>query len=100
MTNDALDPYRSLGVGPHASAAQIRTAYLNLARLLHPDLFRSAPEGERRLAERRMREVNESYAVLRDPARRSAYDRSRPTSERAERLRGTDSTTAPTTPPR
>lgn len=76
MASDGLDPYRSLAVGPRASPAEIRTAYLNLARLLHPDLFRNAPEGERRLAERRMREVNEAYAMLRDPERRASYDRS------------------------
>ncbi len=36
-----------------------------------------ATEAERALAERRMREINESWAVLQDPQRRRAYDEER-----------------------
>lgn len=49
-------------------------AYRDLARRLHPDRVQGASAAERSLAERRMREINESWEVLRDPARRRAYD--------------------------
>ena len=67
--------YQRLGVHPRASAATIREAYLRLARLLHPDQAAAATPAEARLAERRMREVNEAWAVLKDPSRRTDYDR-------------------------
>jgi len=67
--------YQQLGVSPSASTATIREAYLRLARLLHPDQAATVSAAERRLAERRMREVNAAWAVLRDPERRRAYDR-------------------------
>lgn len=80
----AADPGRShytiLGVAPRATSKEIRVAYLNLARALHPDRVRSGSPGEQRLAERRMREVNEAYEVLSDTAKRQSYDRARSTS--------------------
>lgn len=67
--------YQRLGVSPLAGDVAVREAYLRLARLLHPDRLDAANEAERRLAERRMREVNEAWRVLKDPARRRDYDR-------------------------
>lgn len=52
-------------------------AYRGLAQRLHPDRVVGATTAERALAERRMREINESWEVLRDPARRRAYDEQR-----------------------
>lgn len=66
--------YVVLGVAEAADARQIRVAYLNLARALHPDRLAGAASAERSLAERRMREVNEAYETLGDPTRREAYD--------------------------
>ncbi|MDQ3809793.1 MAG: J domain-containing protein [Chloroflexota bacterium] len=62
------DYYRLLGVEPHASAEAIHAAYRRLARLYHPDVNSAAA------AALRMRAINAAYAVLRDPARRAAYD--------------------------
>jgi hypothetical protein len=45
-----------------------------LARRLHPDRLGDATAAERALADRRMREVNESWRVLQDPASRRRYD--------------------------
>lgn len=62
--DDAPSPYRRLGVPEGATRAQVRIAYLNLARTLHPDRLVDASDAERGLAERRMREVNEAYEAL------------------------------------
>jgi len=94
----AAEPARShytiLGVGPRATSKEIRVAYLNLARALHPDRVRSGSPAERQLAERRMREVNAAYDVLGDAAKRAQYDRDRSTRS------GPSSSRPSATPPR
>ncbi len=67
------DYYAILGVPPTASQAEIRDAYRRLVRHYHPDL-----NPEREDAEARIKELNEAYEVLGDPARRARYDRTRP----------------------
>lgn len=69
--------YDTLGVAEGAPAADLRRAYLDLARRLHPDGWIDAGTGERAEADRRMREVNEAWRVLGNPARRLAYDTGR-----------------------
>jgi curved DNA-binding protein CbpA len=66
--------YQVMGLAPSASAPEIRAAYLRLARNLHPDRHVTATPTERRLAERRMREVNAAWAVLGDASARASYD--------------------------
>ena len=66
-----MNPYAVLGVEPSASDAEIRRAYLALARRFHPD---ANPGGEDR-----MRAVNEAWAILGDRTRRAAWDRGAPT---------------------
>ena len=73
--------YRILGVADRATTKEIRVAYLNLARALHPDRYTDSPTGEKRLAERRMREVNDSYTVLSDASRRHCPYPPRPFNE-------------------
>lgn len=63
------DFYTLLGVGRDATEAEIKKAYRRLAMEYHPDR-NSAPE-----AEARFKEITEAYEVLRDPQKRSAYDR-------------------------
>ena len=65
-----MNPYAVLGVEPGASEAEIRRAYLALARRFHPD---ANPGGEDR-----MRDVNEAWAILGDRVRRAAWDRQAP----------------------
>ncbi len=66
--------YDTIGANPDASAAQLRRAYLQRARRLHPDQFAGRPARERASAERRMQELNAAWSVLSDPESRRAYD--------------------------
>lgn len=66
------DHYRRLGVSPDATPEEIKHAYRNLARELHPDT-QQAPGG----VESEFSDLNESYRLLTDPARRAAYDQER-----------------------
>lgn len=66
--------YDVLGVAPDAPPEELRRAYLRQARRHHPDRHASTSSADRRTAERRMRELNEAWAVLRDPERRAEYD--------------------------
>jgi curved DNA-binding protein len=63
------DPYSVLGVPRDADENAIRGAYRKLARELHPDVNPGDP-----VAEERFKDVSGAYAVLSDPARRSAFD--------------------------
>lgn len=85
----AADHYRRLGVAPSASTEEIRVAYRALAGRLHPDRATGGTSAEQALAERRMREVNESWHVLQDPVRRRQYDDSRLQRRSSPTSRGT-----------
>jgi curved DNA-binding protein CbpA len=54
------DPYKTLGVAPSASDAEVRAAYRRLVQLHHPDHNGGSPESERRFEE-----VQEAYAAVR-----------------------------------
>lgn len=61
-----MDPYVVLGVAPGAPAEEVRRAYLREARRHHPDRHHGSSPAERAEAERRMREVNDAWSLLRD----------------------------------
>ncbi|MDX2093683.1 MAG: DnaJ domain-containing protein [Kofleriaceae bacterium] len=68
------DHFALLGVPHDASAGQVRSAYLTLARLLHPDrLIALGVLDEERRAQRLFAEVNTAFAVLSDTKRRDEY---------------------------
>ena len=77
--------YATLGVADGAEPEVVRRAYLDLARRLHPDRWIDAGPASGPSVERRMREVNEAWRVLGNPARRLAYDVER---RQADRRRG------------
>jgi hypothetical protein len=69
----ALTHYDDLGLPANVSDEEIREAYLNLVRLLHPDSQRDP--ALKRFAENQMKRVSRAHAVLSDPERRRRYDR-------------------------
>ena len=69
MATTQRDYYEVLGVSRTASDAEIKKAFRNLARELHPDVS-EAPD-----AEERFKEVVEAYEVLSSSERRELYDR-------------------------
>lgn len=72
---DDFDYYRLLRLERGARATEIRAAYHEMRRAFHPDAFVSASRDLRDAVDRIARRVSEAYLVLRNPARREAYDR-------------------------
>ena len=68
------DYYALLGVTRDAAHNDIRKAFHERVRGCHPDLVANLDEDLKRLAEEKMVQLNEAYAVLRNAARRAAYD--------------------------
>jgi curved DNA-binding protein CbpA len=65
-----IDYYSILGVGKEASAEEIKRAYRQKARKLHPDLNPDDKE-----AHRKFQLLNEANEVLSDPEKRAKYDK-------------------------
>lgn len=63
------DYYKILGVKKNASKSDIKKAYRRLARKYHPDIN----PGDQ-AAEDRFKQIQEAYAVLKDPDQRRSYD--------------------------
>jgi hypothetical protein len=76
--------YETLGIPVGADQAEIRRAYVALARRFHPDAHAGRSEAERAHADRRMADVNAAWSALSDPARRRAYDESLGRTRRTE----------------
>jgi molecular chaperone DnaJ len=64
------DPYEVLGVGRDASEQEIKKAFRQLARELHPDVNAHDPD-----AEEKFKTAAEAYEILSDADRRATYDR-------------------------
>ncbi len=64
------DFYDVLGVGRSASDVDIKKAYRQKAKDLHPDRNSNNPN-----AETQFKEVNEAYDALKNPDKKAAYDR-------------------------
>ena len=62
--------YELLGVSPSANNAELRKAFRQLSKRLHPDTT-SLPRGE---ATRQFQNVCEAYDLLSDPVLRANYD--------------------------
>lgn len=64
------DYYEVLGISKGASAEEIKKAYRQKAKELHPDRNSDNPN-----AEAQFKEVNEAHDVLKDADKKAAYDR-------------------------
>ena len=76
------DPYAILGVKREATADEIRSAYRQLAKKLHPDLN----PGDKQ-AEEKFKEVAAAYDLLGDAEKRTRFDRGEIDASGAERPR-------------
>jgi curved DNA-binding protein len=63
------DYYDILGIKRDASQDEVKQAYRRLARKYHPDISKEAG------AEAKFKDVGEAYEVLKDPEKRTAYDK-------------------------
>ena len=67
---DKRDYYEVLGLQKGASDDEIKKAFRKMAMKYHPDRNQGDKE-----AEEKFKEINEAYAVLSDPDKKSKYDR-------------------------
>lgn len=65
----AKDYYNILGVSKSSSPEEIKTAYRKLAMKYHPD---KNPDDKE--AEKKFKEINEAYEILKDPKKKQMYD--------------------------
>ncbi|HDP34836.1 MAG TPA: molecular chaperone DnaJ [Candidatus Hydrogenedentes bacterium] len=65
----STDLYEILGVSKSASQDEIRKAYLKLAHKYHPD-----KTGGDKEAEKKLKEINAAYDILKNPEKRKQYD--------------------------
>jgi curved DNA-binding protein CbpA len=71
MASRVIDPYVTLGIPASASRTEVDRAHRSLAKQFHPDL------NPRPAADERMRQINEAWRILSDPAARARYDAGR-----------------------
>jgi DnaJ-class molecular chaperone len=64
------DPYTVLGVSKSASEGEIKTAYRNLAKKMHPDVNPGDKD-----VEQKFKEISAAYNLLSDKDKKAKYDR-------------------------
>ncbi|KAI4453819.1 dnaj 1 mitochondrial-related [Holotrichia oblita] len=69
MAENKRDYYEVLGLSKGADEDSVKKAYRTLAKKYHPDMNPGDAE-----AEHKFKEINEAYAVLSDPDKKTKYD--------------------------
>lgn len=77
------DPYAALGLNRSASADEIRKAYRQLAKELHPDV-----RPNDKAAEERFKRATAAFNLLSDPATKAKFDRGDIDADGNERVQG------------
>ncbi|KQV68173.1 DnaJ C-terminal domain-containing protein [Rhizobium sp. Root1220] len=77
------DPYKILGVKRDAGQDEIKAAWRNMAKAVHPDHNQGDPSASARFAE-----IGRAYETLKDPKKRSLFD----TASRAAEAKATENT--------
>jgi curved DNA-binding protein CbpA len=71
----AGDYYAALGVDRNATELEVRSAYIKLVKLSHPDRLGTSPDPTAwKSANEQLARFNEAFFVLGDPVRRKQYD--------------------------
>lgn len=65
MPEDLSSSYAVLDLVPGSPAEEIKTAYVDLVKVWHPDRFQHENERLRQRAERQLKRINEAYGKLR-----------------------------------
>jgi curved DNA-binding protein CbpA len=75
----AADLYAALGVDRNATDLEIRSAYIKLVKLSHPDRLGTSPDPAAwKAANDQLARFNEAFFILGDPVRRKQYDDGHP----------------------
>lgn len=69
-----MDFYHILGVQPNATENEIKKAYRELSFKYHPDKHVNSSEYQKKENDKKIKELNEAYETLKDPALRKQYD--------------------------
>merc|ERR1712136_364311 len=72
-----LDHYATLNVPWTASKEEIKNAFLEEAKKVHPDKVTHLDEIQRNVAAERFKRLNDAYEILGDAAKRRSYDAQR-----------------------
>ena len=65
-----MNYYEILKISKTATDSEIKTSYKQLVKKYHPDLY----VGDKEFAEKKIKEINEAYAILSNPEMKAEYD--------------------------
>lgn len=71
---DFIDLYAELGLTQNSTEAEIRRAYMERIKEVHPDKLQNASEQERKRAELKSQRLNQAKEILLDADKRFNYD--------------------------
>ncbi len=71
---DFIDLYAELGLTQTATEAEIKRAYMERIKEVHPDKLQNASEQERKRAEQKSQRLNQAKETLLDAEKRFSYD--------------------------